>query len=64
MTAGVPGGSGLPRPVLKIMRLLQWAGYPHCRPLDDYRADAVLYLNLRRRVKAGKVQAKAMRRGP
>lgn len=60
-----PVGSGLPRGMIKIMELLQWADWPrYCRPLDDYRADAGLYFNLHEKVRRGKANRKMARRGP
>ena len=61
---GLPLYCGIPSKVARIMELLRWADFPHCKPLADYEGDANLYRNLKRKVRLGKRVAEAMRRGP
>ncbi len=64
MTIGLGGSFGLPSGVRKVMRLLQWADWPNCAPLEAYQAHASLYVDLKARVKRGKANREMMRRGP
>ncbi len=61
---GHGGACGIPNSVRKVMLLLQWASFPNSRSLEDYRAEAQTYVNLRDRVRRGKAKRDAMRRGP